>query len=197
MGYIINTLLPGYSEGDDTTESPVGIDYKTGLTTRLQERETMVAGELIRVEYFRSYIDGVFVDLVIDVNITYNRNEAGELISRSVLREWYLEDGSPGEHTKTTVKHYTPEKADRADAVRRDNIVNHMLASIGRLGVPDLLTNVQTFFLKHNDAISAYRSSGNVTIINLILVEQEAWLDVVAPGIGAPFRNVIAGMLST
>jgi hypothetical protein len=82
---------------------PVGHDYMRGLDTTLFPKDYFNKGELYKMEYFA---DDDLTEIIIEVNIVYERDAMGFATKRTTTRSWYLEDGTISPDTKVTVKIY-------------------------------------------------------------------------------------------
>jgi len=175
-------------------ECPKGIDYKSGLNTNLHARRTFLKGELQRVEWFAGYDGTTYTDPIIDVNITYNRDPLGFAISRTTVREWYLEDGTKSPDTLTTVKWYSDAISRHKEGVRRRS--NHILylkeAVIGLMldaGVdsnPGVVIQLGRDFLEfYKIAIAAFEQDSQSTFKDSVTTDTiHAWLDETPPMLG-------------
>ena len=76
----------------------------------LSKKRTFNKGELNRIDYY-GYMDsgGTYQDLVLTEYRTFFR-KSRMVYKRTMHIDWYLEDGSVGEH-KTADKYYSPEES--------------------------------------------------------------------------------------
>lgn len=174
-------------------DSPFTLDYKTGLNVRLHPRFIIDSGELRRAEYYSSYDGTDYNDIILEVDVVWNRNEAGQLFERIETRRWYNTDDSIGDHVKVTKKYYNKEMAAKADSRRRSNIVEHMTALADTFGV---LAYVQTMFRDLDDSLTSYEKTGDVRIISEIETYEGVWLEVNFPGTPYTLRQVIMSELN-
>lgn len=63
-------------------------------------------GEVYRVEYFKEYDGSKFSDLILVVDITYERAPSGFALSRTVRRRWVNNDEGFNSDEKITIKNY-------------------------------------------------------------------------------------------
>jgi hypothetical protein len=120
----LDSYLP---EGDKGRDHRV-IDYKSGLITRLYKKLSVVfRGEVRQVQYFA---DNTETDLVLQVDIVYNRTGNGLAVDRTTTRTWYKEDGSTHSATKTTVKEYDTLHQMIEGRRRRTNVINMLTIDV-------------------------------------------------------------------
>jgi hypothetical protein len=115
------------------------VDYKTGLTARLEKKVTaMVDGEVQEVEY---HADEDFDDLVIKVAVFkdqalttpgYARTSNGLAVERWTERTWYREDGTAHPDTKVTHKAYSHDALQqmREGRRRRSNVIDQLSITV-------------------------------------------------------------------
>jgi hypothetical protein len=103
------------------------INYKKELTQALIPLRTVTRGEVTKVEWFKS-LDAEMkpTDLVIKVDVVYNRDVTGFATSRVTTRTWINEDGSENPERKVTNKYYFVNPSDMIDEGlrRRKLLVN-------------------------------------------------------------------------
>ena len=82
-------------------------------------------GELYKTEY---YVNEDLTDLVLVVDVTYNRDAAGFAQTRTTRRRWVNNDDSFNTVEKTTSKNYTnnPSQIIKEGKRRRENIVDNL-----------------------------------------------------------------------
>ena len=169
---------------------PRGLDYKTGLTTTLHPKLSFVKGELLRVEYYKDYDGKEFENLILDVDVVYNRSSEGVLTDRITTRKWTIQDGF-GTHVKTTKKFYSITQAAVADQRRRSNIVDNLVAKAH----PSVVSFVKTMFRSLDNEINSYKTTGDTKLIEKIGGYDGQWLDAeVAPSV--TLRMAIIGQLT-
>jgi len=86
----------------------------------------MIKGEVTCVEY---YSDEALTDLILCVDIVYNRDALYLATDRTVVRTWFKEDGLAHSITKVTKKNYTINIDDQIKEAhrRRQNIIDRLL----------------------------------------------------------------------
>jgi len=102
---------------------PKGLDYVTGLATKLYPKRVFNKGELNNVKW---YSDEELTDLVLNVDIVYTRDGARFPIERTTTRTWYKQNGEPHPDVKVTRKIYDHDfLAKISEGIRRrGNLVN-------------------------------------------------------------------------
>jgi len=127
----------------DPTVTPVDHNYKTGLDRSLKGEFTIVKGELVNTKWYAEYDveTDIFSDLVINVGITYTRNELGLALYRETTRTWYLEDGTPASPTKFTSKPYRGnERTAELECRAKNAIAMQNTLGLGKI-IYDQMTN--------------------------------------------------------
>lgn len=179
----------------DKTVAPHSVDYKKGLTTRLNPKFTFNKGQLENVEWYESYDDATkaYDNLILSVDMNYQYNN--DLVhKRTTTRTWYKRDGSPSLDTKTTVKYYMAIEPVLVNRKRRQNLLDHMgLTLVGYLYyfagmIPaDGLATVTRLLEKHKTDADDFVRTGITNVITGITTESDAefsWLDAeISPGV--------------
>jgi len=160
-------------------QSPISLDYKTGLSKRLHPKYTISSGQLIMVEYFENYDGEKFSNLILVVNFSWIRDESGMLRERRAERLWTVvgsEDSDPefGKDIKHDVKFYDSKQAEIADARRRQNIVDDLLSQSRSFGVYE---QNQLMFRDLSTSLILYKETGDRSLVSDIMSYQAEWLD--------------------
>lgn len=103
------------------------IDYKKELTISLIPKRTITQGEVTQVDWYASLNESMEpVNLILRVEVVYNRDSTGFATSRTTNRIWINRDGSDNESIKTTSKYYFINPSDMIDEGlrRRKLLVN-------------------------------------------------------------------------
>lgn len=104
---------------------PVDINYDI---LAYHKKRTFDKGELIKVEYFENFENGVYDSKVVEELRTYYR--VNNMLSRREMTiNWMLDDGTTG-YTKNTVKYYTLLEAIQAGETRRSNVISNLKISV-------------------------------------------------------------------
>ena len=127
-----------------TVASPVDLDYDI---YGLHKKRTIVAGELILVEYYRNFDGTTYSDLILTESRAYTRDVNGLVQYRNQNTKWHLEDGSVGVE-KDTIKYYSPQESVDEGMTRRGNIIAnaklYVLSQVGLADGQDFLASVVT-----------------------------------------------------
>lgn len=200
-------LLTNYQEKlVDSRSDPSGLDYKTGLNTRLHPDFTFDTGRLVMVKYFKNFDGTVFSDLILQVEISYTDDANGNAKMRTTTRKWSMDNDEFGPHVKVTDKFYDSRASSREGVTRRTNIVNNLLDQSDDFGAKELF---KVMFRSIDLDIIAYKETGDDSIIASIAAYESgtsegAWLEskpYAALPDGNPMRNytlrqLIMGALS-
>lgn len=183
------------------------IDYKTELTINLYPKRSFTFGQLDRVEW---YSDETLTDLILTVDIVYNRDALGFAIDRTTTRTWYYDDNTPVPETKITKKIYTINPQDQLDEIirMRDNNVKQInIFLIGMLPTltsndpnitdmtsQDAINSGRAFFAKYRSEKLGYIDEGSLDLENVVRYEtdpQFTWMDTDATLLGIPNVNTV------
>lgn len=197
-------------EDRDPTDDPRGLNFKTGLHTRLHPVYDFVAGELQKVEYYATATPNAqgtvdYSDLVCDVSFTYTRDAGGFAQYRVATRRWFLADGTPGPHVKVQVKYYTPQTSMKEGKRRRENIVdNAMMTVVGMLQATNPTTDIEVLLQwgrdlasEYSAQISTYIRESNRDIVTELGKNLPAypWLDTIVDAQGTTIRDYLINEL--
>ena len=116
---------------------PHGLNYKTGVSTRLHpDYEFNELGFLVKCTYYSdmsSYLDSngftqfEFENPILEYTADYELHDNGYAKKRIVERKWYKMDGSISDETKLSEKYYTGITARDEGKRRRRNLINGVL----------------------------------------------------------------------
>jgi len=192
----------------DAYTPPHEHNYISGTTVKFFPKRTMVKGEVTCVDYF---LDEALTDLILKVEITYNRDSLGLAVDRTVTRSWYREDDLPHPSTKVTKKIYTINPSDQTKEAkrRRQNIIDRLLLvvlgmMIGTMPgetIDDILTDGRAFVLEFKSEFDTYVDSGGAEIVVTVSGATTSgitgvWLDNVAIAPTTTIRQYMMGELS-
>lgn len=170
-------VVVGLARGEAAGKHFHNIDYKTELTSKLQRRDTLTHGLLVKVEFFA---DVAKTERVLTVDRKYNLDPAFGLVSKRTVRTYYCVDGFPHLETKDGGEYfYTPAENMAGVARYRENIVNEIKSAMMN-SLPSLAPSAEAFNTLYDDgnslmadlypSISRYIASGNYqTIIDYVL----------------------------
>lgn len=170
--------------------SPIGVDYKTGLTIKLQPMISMTKGRVLNVGHYATYDGEEFNDLIIRVEMVYTDLPLG--LHRQTTRTWLNEDESDGE-SKVSEKYYDIIQAGREAIRRRGNIVDELTAQAEIFGK---LADTQEMFRSMVSSMNSYTLAGDPQLIADIGAYPGEWLDEIFPGTPFTFRQAIQGALT-
>lgn len=190
--------------------APVGLDYITGLTTKLYPKRTFNKGELNLVEW---YGDEEKTDLILKVEIDYTRNPLGFADYRTTTRTWYLENGEEASPKKITKKKYSDDMLGQIEEgiKRRGNLVKalqipvlgSMLATI-QIRTDEneqqrqnrVLLLGRQFLAQHKSSFTNFIEDSNKDIIGEVEGSADFWLDNVIDQNGTTIRKMIIHSLT-
>jgi len=179
----------------DKDIAPIDHNYNTGLTTTLWPKRDFSSGELYRVCWFA---DQAKTEIVIKVDIVYNRDPLGFPIDRTTTRTWFREDGTEATPTKMTVKEYyaDPILQLKEGVTRRGNLRTNLIANVMgmMMAVVPLLSGEteaerqarvvllgRNFLALYKKEFNDFVDDSNKAIINLVLQAQDFWLELPNP----------------
>ena len=200
---ILELALPGSKDKDFR-----GLDYTVELSQKLFRENTMVRGELQKVEYW----DNAAKDnKLIQVDIVYNRNDMGFAESRTTTRTWFSQTGSELENKKVTTKYYDMLGQIQEGKRRRGNIVDAMQMPIlgmmmatlpgmsapwNTMTQPEIIQLGRDFLKLHDTSFSAFINESHKQILDDVLNASDAWLDNVIDGNGTTIRGYILNQMN-
>jgi len=196
MGYIINKYGPqGHINGDD----PRTLNYKTGLTVRLNSEYQFASGRLVQTKWFAPDEQGSYTVHTLTVDNEYTNHPNTQIVDyRTTTRKWVLEDGSYGDLVKVTVKPYDDRMAKREGSRRRQNIVDDLRDQTTLFGVQSQFLEM---FRDLDLDIRAYQDEGDMSLISLVGIYKKGqpegiWLEANVPGSPYTLRQAIMGALN-
>lgn len=145
--------------------APHGINFETGLTTRLHPTcSVVVDGEVRRIDYYAQatmdHATGVvsYDDLIVREDFAYQRDAVGFARARTQTITWFRENGDPHPDTKTRVKLYEPQESLREGHRRRGNITDKLAMDLAgwlmttqtQLANPQDRLNLGRDFMRHH-----------------------------------------------
>jgi len=186
--------------------APVSYDYKTGLTRRLFDEPTIKEGLLVRMDW---YADQEKTDLVLTVRCVYTFDALGQVKGRTCTRVWYRENGRAAEPVKITTKDYTSLQAHAASIRRRHNIITqikiatvYLLAEttppepgMEQMHLANMAHTGTVFLSKIRPAIEDYVEDGNRMLAQVLMTEQDYWLDNPINADGVTIRQYMTSQL--
>jgi len=130
MALRIQYILQALARTDKLVTS---INYRTEITKSLKKSNYFTKGVLTRVDYHRDVLNGR--ELVLRVDMFYNRNAMGNAISRTTVRRYVQvkyrdEPNTFGDDIKITVKDYNQLESSIEGTRRRKNVISNILSKI-------------------------------------------------------------------
>lgn len=145
----------------ESLDDPRNLDYDI---YGLHKKKTIVAGELVLVEYYKNYNGTDYSDLVVSETRNYVRNAYGLVTYRTQVSYWYLTNDTIG-CTKTTTKYYNVQESMEEAETRRRNLLSdaklYTASQVGLTNALDLMTSV-------NAEISLYIQGEQTALITAI-----------------------------
>lgn len=202
----IYRYTPSTYQDGDPDEPDFGLQYKTGLTRRLHPEVFMKRGEVTRVIYHASATPSpsgpVYSDPVLQEDISYVRDEAGNAVTQRKEISWYLEDDSLHSSKKVMEKVYNRTQSIAEGVRRRSNVYEDMKGNVMTFlaatempkGTP--LATIQAmgsdFIDAHAGEIEAFIEAGKPTLYHAIMnVPSYGWLDNIINSDGLTIRGFL------
>jgi len=132
-------------------DSPELFDYDI---MGFHKKRTIIKGELSIIEYYKYYNGIDYSDLIVRETRIYTRNSLGLVLYRTLVSDWYLENGNIG-YTKTNIKYYSPQESINEGIIRRENVIDeakiYVLNTVGQSNAFDLLNTVKSYIELYKD----------------------------------------------
>lgn len=179
-----------YFNIDDTIDpqkAPLSLDYDI---IGLHKKRGLVKGELILVEYYGKYENGVYSDLVVREDRVYYR--INQMVSKREMDiKWYLNDGTIGT-TKHTIKYYSVTEGMQELDTRRSNVISELkINTVGLIMACSGVTSLQAqavgrpFLSTYTIEISKYLQGYEQELRNAITNDATyPWLNLAIPNTG-------------
>ena len=164
-------------------EAPLEHNYVIGLTTKLHPKRTLIKGELKEISW---YADDSETDLILKVDVDYNRDSLGFALSRTTTRTWYREDGTAHPDQKITSKTYDDLDQINEGVRRRGNlhkalqkpILGMMLLTIQGKTATDIVQDGRDFLKYYQNDFNAFVDESHKGVLDLISADTiHTWLD--------------------
>lgn len=197
--YLRFTFLPNFVDVDDNADWEPriydyaivdskkryfqNINYLNEVSIYWHRRETWGSGNekglLLKVEYFA---DEEMTELVLEVEVSYQQDPFGNLVSKNTVRTWYLRNGTPhpDKKQKPSPKLYTPTESRKATMRRRENVVAQLEGQlIDMLKDPEATLEEQAasltlgvqFLTAISSELNQFLNSGNIAGISTFVQE--------------------------
>ena len=183
------------------TDPPTEHDYKGGTQKSLYPKRTFVQGELQKVEY---HSNKEFTDLVLKVDVAYQRDSLGFALERTTTRTWYLENGDAHPKQKITNKVYDELGTIIEGEKRRGNIkklvskkaLEYMIATIQDKTPEEIVVMGRDFLKVHQAGFNAFIQESNTDLYQEIVQAPDAWLDNIIDAQGTTIRAYVLGEIN-
>lgn len=200
---ILELALPGAAKKDFR-----GIDYTVELESKLFRENTMVRGELQKVEYWDNSTKD---NKVLEVDVVYTRDPLGFAQYRTTTRTWFDQAGNALDNQKVTVKYYDTLGQIQEGKRRRGNIVDAMQMPIlgmmiatlpgmsapwNAMTQPEIVQLGRDFLKLHAESFSAFINESHKQILDDILNATDAWLDNIIDADGTTIRYYILAQMN-
>ena len=178
------------------SEPPFGVDYVTGLTTKLHRKQVMVKGEVQQELFYVNYNGTTYTDLVVKETHVYSRDAMGFAKFKTTIITWIYEDDTECEQKKTWVKYYDNLQMIEEGIQRRSNMIKALQPKVlGLLQMtlppeeqPNILIYGRGFLSQMKDYFENFANHSDRSLYtelnNSALVTQFPWLSNQIPGMG-------------
>lgn len=191
---------------------PKGLNYKTGLTTRLHPKHYIKKdGWLEKTEFYANISynstikDWEYSDKIICANFTYTIDPVTEYaISRVKVVDYHKENGELHPDKKVMVKVYSVLEMDEVAIKRRSNVISLIKIEIAKFAAwllsvqyPDPNTRPNSndvskaLMAPLNIPILNYINGGDRSIIQIIKYANDEFFDIMMPEYGKTVRDHI------
>jgi hypothetical protein len=203
----------------NTTQSPIDLDFRSGLTVMLHRKSQVVKGECIKEEYYQNCsVDQVgnltYTNLVVSEHHTFTRDSLGFPVYRASYLKYYDKNGVASEPVKTWVKFYSQLEKIQEGKTRRGNLVDNLqmpcigLISIALTGSPIPSTSViltgRAFLYDYKKEFDAFVDESNREIVACLQnptnskyasASKYPWINSMTP-YGVTIRQFLIGELT-
>ncbi len=102
-----------------SVDDPTDLNYRS---YGLYDVITYNKGEIVKIEYFSTYSNDEYSELVVDESLTYIKDELGFFTEKIITTKWYLEDNSVG-FEKVSNKKFNATESILEGLNKRSNII--------------------------------------------------------------------------
>jgi hypothetical protein len=134
---------------------------------------------LTSIEYYKSWVAGVFSDLVIKEDILYYIDANDFLEREDTVITWYLEDDTAYPYTKTIVRHYNILQAIEYGKSRRGRQIDRAKIYVKTNELYAVITEAQMNWLLSSfmGNMSLYKEGDEAPLLAQVTSAPEAYLD--------------------
>lgn len=217
--FLLYGLVAGNQYNLDYSDLPQAINFKTGLTKKLFQKNTFVRGFLVEAEYFENMSISYYHDIqqysytnpISKVIFNWYIGDANYLDKRVSQRSWVLTTGEYSTETITHTKVYTTLTARDEGIRRRSNIINQTLlftggliklADISFVDIASVETYMRNILSILNHEINIFISGDIQPLIDRMLTldcisvgYDKDWLNYPTPWVNVNIRQYIIAQL--
>lgn len=167
----------------DTTQPPIDLDFRSGLTTMLHRKSQVVKGECLKEEYFQSCsVDQLgnltYTNLIVSEHHVFTRDPLGFPVFRSSHLKYYDKNGTASGPIKSWVKFYSQLEKIQEGKTRRGNLVDNLqmpcigLISLALTGSPvpssSVILTGRGFLYDYKKEFDAFVDESNREIVSCL-----------------------------
>ena len=178
-------------DSPDVYRTPININFRTGLTSRLQPKRVMNQGDVVECIHYVNFDGATYSDPVVKETWTYTNDPTGYPQYRVHEVMWYDEDGDLDEsNKKSEVKYYVSLQDKRHVAHQRrvnrttkasETVIGFLMQGVG-MSYTDAVSNGFTYWSSLVAEVNLYESGDTQPLIDRISNDTApAWLDAARP----------------
>jgi hypothetical protein len=199
---------------ENPTEPPFDIDFVSGLDIKLHRKSIIVKGECVAEEYYESFINGQYTNLIIREESLYSRDLLGFPVYKEVKIKYALEGGGYHTREKTWRKYYSSLEQIQEGKTRRGNLIANIqmptigLISIAMIGSTNatmaVISEGRKFLAAYKNEFETFISDSNRDILKCftdpafpryMTAQDWPWIDFYTP-YGITIRQYLASEIS-
>lgn len=159
------------------TNSPLSLNYKT---YGLYGVKTYDQGEISKVEYYSTYSNDEYSDLVVDETISYVKDSLGFFKEKIINIRWYLENNTIGAE-KVVTKKFNNIESITEGVKKRENIISTakqmiILEISNSFSGNDILTEAYTLLNDLGSEITLYIQGNKQPLIDAINSSNKSYI---------------------
>ena len=174
--YKIYRYLEPWQVNSDLSVYPSSIIFPDSLNRHLPKKTFVALGERVKTIYFDRFVDNKFIEPIIKIDYSFNRDQRGLLIDKQRIISWRLEDDTWSDQTQTDIIPVT-SNAEKLTEIkrRRGNIVTEVAGLSKDIGLNEALTDL---YDRYAIEINQYGESGLPNLRDAIANNTDlTWLD--------------------
>lgn len=164
-----------------TSEIPLALDFRSGLTKMLHRKSILIKGECISEEYYETCsVDGAgnltYSNLIVAEHHTFTRDPLGFPIMRNSHIHYYDNNGVESPESKAWVKYYSNLEKIQEGKTRRGNLVDALqMPCIGLISLaltgnpmpsPTVILEGRRFYFDYKKEIDAFIDESNREVVS-------------------------------